>query len=127
MQVIQRRELFPFRLVYAQSIDDGRELVPVFRLVYARGFRTEDVHAASVQTQSQVVRYLAAHGHYHSVRLFEFVDIHHPFICELVEIQTVAHIIVRRDRFRVVVYHHASVAFVPDGLEGIHRTPVEFH
>ena len=54
-------------------------------------------------------------------------DIHNALKSELVEIKSVAHIVVGGNRLGVVVNHHRAVTFVADCGEGIDRTPVEFY
>ena len=100
--------------------------MPVLSLVYAGSFSAEDIHPALVKPEGQVVRNLTSHGHYHPVWLLQLIDVHHPFKGELIEIEPVAHVIVCRHGLRVVVDHHTAVPFFPDGVQCIHRAPVEF-
>ena len=80
-----------------------------------------------VQTHRQVVRDLAACRNNHAVGIFEFEDIHHTLEGQFVEIEAVAHIIVGRDRFRIVVDHHRTPALLADRFQRLHTTPVELY
>ena len=59
--------------------------------------------------------------------ILQFENIHHALEGELVEVKTVAHVIVRRHGFGVVVYHDTAVAFLADGVQGLHAAPVELY
>ena len=80
-----------------------------------------------VEAHGEVVRYLASGRHDYTVRLLKVDDVHDTFEGELVEIQTVAHIVVCRHGFRIIVDHYAAVAFRADGVQRLHSTPVELN
>ncbi|MPM32623.1 hypothetical protein SDC9_79188 [bioreactor metagenome] len=61
------------------------------------------------------------------MRIFEFVDIHYPFISKLIEIEPVTHIIIGGNGFRIIIDHDPSPSALPDSLKSIHRTPVKFY
>ena len=54
-------------------------------------------------------------------------DIHHTLEGQLVEVQTVTHVIVCRYRLRVIVNHHRAIALLADGVQSLHTTPVELY
>ncbi len=59
--------------------------------------------------------------------ILQFENIHHALEGKLVEIKAVAHIIVRRHGFRIIVYHDTAVALLADGVQSLHATPVELY
>ena len=61
------------------------------------------------------------------MRILQFEDIHDALEGKLIEIKAVAHVIVRRYGFGVVVDHDAAVAFLADGVQRLHAAPVELH
>ena len=75
----------------------------------------------------QVVRDLSAYRDDHTTRLFEVDYIKYTFERKFVEVETVAHIIVSRNRFRVVVNHDRLVTQFAGSLNCIHRAPVKFY
>ncbi len=87
----------------------------------------EDGNILRIQTHSEVIRYLSAGGDNHAVRLFVVQDVEHTLKRQLVEVQTVAHVIVRRHGLRIVVYHDTAVAAVAYGVQCLHTAPVELH
>ena len=91
----------------------------VFCLVDARCLGAEYLHSALVKPECQVVRDLTSYRDYHSMRLLEFIYVHYPFVGQFIEIEPVAHVIVSGDGFRIVIYHHSPVSFIPDSLERI--------
>ena len=99
--------------------------MPVLRPVDVRGGGTEYVHAALGELDGKVVRYLPSHGDDHSLRGLEPDDVHDPFERQFVEIEPVADVVVGRDRFGIVVDHHAPVPAAADGVERLHAAPVE--
>ena len=61
------------------------------------------------------------------MRIFQFENIHHALEGELVEVETVTHIVVGGDGLGVVVDHDGAVALATDGLQGLDATPVKLH
>ena len=127
LHVIHACQGTPAGLVDAELIKHGRELATVLGTVDADGRRAEDGHALAVELHGEVVRYLSARGDYHASGRLEVDDVEHSFKRQLVEVEAVAHVVVRRDGLRVVVYHDALVAELAGGLYGVDRTPVELH
>ena len=101
--------------------------MPVFCIVYVSGRGSENRDVCVVEPHCQVVRNLASHAQHYSVRSFHLVDVHHPLVCELVKIQAVAHVVVRRFGFRVVVYHHTPPAAFAQGAQTVYAAPVKLH
>ena len=61
------------------------------------------------------------------MRHFQLNDIHNTLKGQLVEIQTVAHIIIRRNGFGVIINHHRPITFTSDGVQRLYPTPVELN
>ena len=61
------------------------------------------------------------------MRLLHLDDIHHTLEGQLVEVETVAHIVVGRYGLWVVVDHHRAPAFLADGVQCLNATPVELY
>ena len=80
-----------------------------------------------MQPKRQIVRNLAAHGDHDAMRMLDLEYVQHPFKGQLIEIQAVAHVIIRGDRLRIVIDQDAPVPMFLDRLEARYRTPVEFH
>ena len=61
------------------------------------------------------------------MRIFQFEDIHYSFKGEFVEVEAIAHIVVRRYGFGVIINHDATIPLLTDGIQCLHATPVKFH
>ena len=101
--------------------------MPVLGLVDVSGCRTKDRDLVFMEPQGKVVGDLSSHRNHHSVRRLKFKYIHYPLKGELVEIEPVTFVIIRRDSFRVVIDQHSPVTLFLDRLETCHRAPVEFY
>ena len=73
----------------------------------------------------QVVRYLSTHGHDDTARLLQVDNVEHTLEGELVEVETVAHVVVRRNGFGVIVNHDGLVAQLAGSLN--QAQPLIFH
>ncbi len=80
---------------------------------------TEDRHVATIKLHCKVIRNLTANAHNHTTRAFKIKDIHYPLETQLIEIETVTHIIVRGDCLRVIVDHDRLVPMLAAGLRCI--------
>ena len=127
VDVVHRRQGAPFGLIDTVLGQHLREFGTVLCSVDIPGLRSEDAYFLFVEEHREVVRYLSTRRHYHPVWLFHFDDVHNSLKGELVEVQSVAHVVVCRHRFGVVVDHHRAVALLADGVERLHSTPVELH
>ena len=117
--------LDPVGLVDADGVEDRRELVAVLGRVDLDRVGAQDVHVGILEAQRNVLRQLAAHRHHGARRALELVDVHHTLEAELLKVEAVRLVVVRRDRLRVVVDHDGLVAHVLDAAHTRHRTPVE--
>jgi len=61
------------------------------------------------------------------MRSFQFNDVHHTFEGKLIEIEPVAHVIVRGNGLWVIIDKHSPVAFLADCFNAVHGAPVEFY
>ncbi len=59
--------------------------------------------------------------------LLKLENIHHAFKRKFVEVEAVAHVVVRRHGLRIIVYHHRAPALLLDGHKRVHRAPVELY
>ena len=82
---------------------------------------------ATVELHGQVVGYLAADAHDYAAGRLEVDDVHHALKRQLVEVETVAHVVVGRYGLGIVVDHYRPVAELAAGACGVDRTPVELY
>ena len=120
------RKLFPCRLVDAQLVEHARKLVPVLGPVDRQRRGAQHRNVLPVEPDGQIVRNLSAHRHDDAFGHFEVQYVEYAFERQLVEIEPVAHVVVGRYRFGIVVDHDRLVAELAGRLHGIDRTPVEF-
>ena len=80
-----------------------------------------------IQAQSEVIRNLASGRHDDTVRILQVEDIHDALESEFVKIKAVAHVVVGRYSFRIVVNHHTAITFLADSIECLHAAPVELN
>ena len=80
-----------------------------------------------IEAHCKVVWNLSTGRNDDAIRLLHIDDIHNTLECQLIEIETVAHVIVGRNGLRVIVYHYRAVALLADGIESLHATPVELN
>ena len=88
---------------------------------------TQNRNLLFIEVHRQVIGNLSACRDDNAMRILQFNDIHHPFESQLVEIQAVTHIIIGRNRFRIIVDHHRAIALLSNGVQRLHTTPVELH
>ena len=127
VDVLHIRQLLPRGLVDAELIEHTRELVAVLGAVDRQRRRTQHGDILVVELHCQVVGDLTTHRNDHASRCFEIQHVHHALERQLVEVQTVAHIVVGRNGLGVVVDHHRLIAQLAGGLDSIHRAPVELN
>ncbi len=116
LNVFERAQFFPTGLIYPDAVEHGRELVSVFGLIDAFGRGAQDGDMLFVQPQGQIVGNLSSGGNDNSFGIFEFQNIHYSFKTQFVEIQAVAHIVIGRYGFGIVIDHHRAPAFFADGV-----------
>ena len=127
IDILHRGKLLPAGLIHPDTIQHGRELLTILRIVNALSGRTQDVDMLLIQAHRQVVGDLASCGDNHTMRILQFQDIHHPLKGQLIEIESITHIIIRGDSLWVIVDHHRAVALLTDGIQRLHTAPVELH
>ncbi len=120
-------QLFPTGLVDAELIEHGGELVAVLGAVDRHGRRAQNRDMTAVKLHRKVVGDLAADTHDHAARCLKIDDVHHALKRQLVEIEAVTHVIVRRHGLGIVVDHDRTVAEFAAGVGRVHRTPVKFN
>ena len=83
-----------------------RELGTVLSVIDVLGSSTQDWHVLCIEVHSQIVWNLTTGRYDDAMRLLHLNDIHHTLEGQLVEVETVAHIVVGRYGLWVVVDHH---------------------
>ena len=127
INVLHARQRTPLGLVDTALGEHLRELGTVLGIVDVLCRRTQDGHVHRVEVHGKVVGDLTTRGDDRAVRTLQVEDIHHALEGELVEVETVAHIVVCGDGLGVVVDHDGAVALATDGLQGLDATPVKLH
>ena len=127
IDVLQRGKRTPFGLVHTDTVQHSRELIAILGIVNALGTRSKDRHILRVKAQGKVIWNLAACRHDYAMRIFQFENVHDTLEGEFVEIETVAHVIIRRYGLGVVVNHDAAITFLADGVQRLHTAPVELY
>ena len=61
------------------------------------------------------------------MRILQFQNIHHTFKSQFVEVQAIAHIVVCRYSFRIIINHHAAPSFFTNSIQSLHTAPVKFY
>ena len=61
------------------------------------------------------------------MRILQFQNIHHTFKSQFIKVQTVAHIVIRRYGFRIIVNHDTAPSLLANGIQSLYATPVEFY
>ena len=107
---LDRAELAPFGLVDPEPVQKRGELVAVLRLVDALRMRAQHSHPGLVQLESQCVGGLPAHGHDDPEWLLPFINFADRLEGQLLEVETVALVVVGTDGFGVVVDKNGLVA-----------------
>ncbi len=125
--ILLRSKFLPSGLVNAKLVEHGREFVTVFGTVNRHRRCSQNRHMAAVELHCQVVRDLAPHAHNNTARRFQVYYVHYTLKRQLVEIQAVAHIIVGRNRFRIIIYHYRLIAKFATCRCSIYRTPVKLY
>ncbi len=104
--ILHGRQRPPLRLVNPYPVQHSRKLVPVLGIVDALCTCTENVHILRIEAHREVVRDLSSSRNDDTMRSLFLYDIHDPLKRQLVKIQAVANVIVRRNRLRIVIYHY---------------------
>ena len=127
LDVVERGQGTPTRLVDAEFVEHGRELVAVFSAVDVDGTCAEHGHMLPVELHGEVIRNLSAHADDDAARFFDVDDVEHALQRQFIEVEAVAHVVVGRHGFGVIVDHHALITLSAGGLDGVYRTPVELN
>ena len=127
VDILHIGQLLPGGLVDAQLVEHTRELVAVLGAVDRQGRGAQHGDILMIELHCQVVGDLTTHRHDHAARCLEVENVHYALERQLVEVQTVAHIVVGRNGLGVVVDHNRLVSQLASGLDCIHRAPVELN
>ena len=127
VDILHRGQCTPLGLIHTQLIQHLREFRTVLSAIDIRSLRTQDVHMLLVKIDGEVIGNLTSRGDNHTMGLFKLDDIEHPLKGELVEVETVTHIVVGRDGLGIIVDHHRAPTLLTDGVQRLHTAPVELH
>ena len=94
VDVLHACKCAPLWLVDAIVGKHLRELGTVLSVVNILSLGTEDWHVLLVEKHSKVVRNLTTSRNDYTVRCLKVDDVHHTLECQLVEVETVAHVVV---------------------------------
>lgn len=61
------------------------------------------------------------------MRILQFKNIHHTFESQFVKVEAIAHIVIGRYGFGIIIDHHRTPAFLTDGIECLHPAPVKLY
>ena len=86
LDILERGQRTPCRLVNAQLVEHSRELVAVLGTIDVDRTGTQDGNTLTVQLHGEVVRYLTAHRDDDTTRLFEVHNIEDTLQREFVEV-----------------------------------------
>ena len=89
--------------------------------------RAEQIYIFCIKTHSQIIRNLTTSTYYHTIRTFQVENIHYALKRKFIEIETIAHIIVGRNCFGIIINHDRTIALLTNGIERLYTTPVEFY
>lgn len=93
--LIDGSKLLPGRLVDADGVEDGRELVTIFGTVDVDGVSAEHLSLAGLlELKGNVLRKLATNGNDDTASRLKLVDIHDTLVRQLLEVEAVRHIVV---------------------------------
>ena len=109
-----------------RDLEPGAQRVPVLPVlgqVDRLGAGAED--EAGRKHPGQLQRRLAAEADDDAGRALRLDDVQHVLLGQRLEVETVARVVVGRDRLRVAVDHHRLVAGVAEGEAGVHAAVVE--
>ena len=125
--VVHRGQRAPLRLVYAVASKHRRELGTVLGVVNVFCRRTEDWHILRIKAHGKIIGDLSTRRNNYTMRAFKVDNVHDTLKRKLVEIQTVAHVIVCRNSLGVIVYHNRTPSLLAYGVQSLHAAPVELH
>mmetsp|Transcript_66389 Transcript_66389/g.192377 ORF Transcript_66389/g.192377 Transcript_66389/m.192377 type:complete len:487 (+) Transcript_66389:3-1463(+) len=125
--LLEAHELAPFRLVDAHPVAQRGELRAILGGIDGLRRRAEDVDAMLVELRREVVWRLPADGDDDARGILEVADLEHRLQRQLFEVQAVALVVIRRNRLRVAVDDHGTVAGLTDCPHGADATPVKLH
>mmetsp|Transcript_29219 Transcript_29219/g.52928 ORF Transcript_29219/g.52928 Transcript_29219/m.52928 type:complete len:600 (+) Transcript_29219:826-2625(+) len=125
--LIFRLQHRPRRLLQAHVVQHVRELSSILGAFDVPRGRSEDMNTGLRQRSREVVGNLTAHGHHHAGSTLPFVDIEYPFQTHLLEVETIALVVISGNRLGIVVDDDgletvaAELSYARDGA------PVELH
>ena len=61
------------------------------------------------------------------MRILQLQNIHYPLKGQLIEIESIAHIVIRRDGLRVIIDHDGAIALLANRIQRLHTAPVKLY
>mmetsp|Transcript_20293 Transcript_20293/g.50643 ORF Transcript_20293/g.50643 Transcript_20293/m.50643 type:complete len:214 (-) Transcript_20293:3107-3748(-) len=122
-----RRKHAPRRLVNTNRIAKRRKFVSIFGSVDHLWGCARNFDCARFHLQSKRVRDLAAHGYDCLLTPFEFVYVKNSLKRELLEVESIALVVIRGDSLRIVVNHHCLLTERSKRTNCRNRAPVELN
>ena len=99
------RHLLPARLLQPDRVEHPTELEAVLCAVDVLGARAEQTHVLSIERHCNVVWQLAAHREDNALGLLEIVNVHDRLEGNVLEVETVGHVVVGAHSLGVAVHH----------------------
>jgi hypothetical protein len=127
LNVVHAGECAPTGLIDTKLIKHGTEFATVLGTVNADGVGAKYGNCLTEELHGKVVGYLTTYADNNATGALQVDNIENALEAQLVEVETVAHIIVGRHGLGVVVNHYALVAQLACSLDSINRTPVELN
>ena len=127
IDIFHAGERTPLGLVDSMLRKHGRELGTVLCIVDILGRSAQNRHIFSVKPHRKVVRNLSTRRDYHTMRILQFDDIEHALKREFIEIEPIAHIIVRGHCLRIIIDHDRTVTLLANRVERLHAAPVKLY
>ena len=107
------------------------EMLAIFGQINGLRRGADDVHARRLQRQCQVQRRLSAklhdHAHRRALRRFMLVNRPHIFKRQRLKVETVAGVVIGRDRFRIAIDHDRLVTIFVQRERGVTAAVIELN
>ncbi len=88
---------------------------------------SKNLHARLIEFHHQVIGSLSSSRNHHALGLFQFINVQNAFQRKLIEIEFVAHIVIRGHGLGIVVDHNRLVLVLLQRLHRVYTAPVKFN
>eukprot|EP00906_Rhabdomonas_costata_P022836 RCo032889 len=103
------------QLLHPELLQGQRDLV--------RG-SAQHTHSVAGERRGQRQRQVASHGAQHTLGVLHLTDVEHNLQRELLDVQPITSVEVRRDGLWAAVHDNGTLALAAEGLQGLHHAPV---